>query len=63
MFGIIPINQNGLHEGIKRTLISGNACYHLVEMVLSSRFLSKNIKINIYLLIYLHTYLLTYSRE
>jgi hypothetical protein len=50
-------NQNSVHEEIKRSLISGNACYRLVENVLSSRFLSKN-KAK-----YLLTYLLTYSME
>jgi len=59
IFGIILINQNGFHEEIKVTLISGNVCYRLVGIVLSSRFLWKNTKINIYVLIYL----LTYSRE
>jgi len=50
IFGIILTNQNGVHEEIKRTLISGNACYHLVEIVLLARFLSNNTKINMYLL-------------
>jgi hypothetical protein len=36
-------NQNLIHEEIKRRLNSGNACY-----LLSSRLLSKNIKIRIY---------------
>jgi hypothetical protein len=33
---------------IKRTLNSGNACYHSVQKLMSSRLLSKNIKIRIY---------------
>jgi hypothetical protein len=33
---------------IKRRLNSGNACYHSVQNLLSSRLLSKNIKIRIY---------------
>jgi hypothetical protein len=41
-------NQNLIHEEIKRRLNSGNACYHSVQKLLSSRLLSKNIKIRIY---------------
>jgi hypothetical protein len=33
---------------IKRRLSSGNACYHSVQSLLSSRLLSKNLKIRIY---------------
>ena len=33
---------------IKSRLRSGNACYHSVQNVLSSRLLSKNLKIKIY---------------
>jgi hypothetical protein len=33
---------------LKRRLNSGNACYHSVQNVLSSRLLSKNIKIRAY---------------
>jgi hypothetical protein len=36
------------HEEIKRRLNSGNACYHSVQKLLSSRLLSKNVKIRIY---------------
>ena len=35
-------------EEIKSRLKSGNACYHSVQNLLSSRLLSKNLKINIY---------------
>jgi hypothetical protein len=35
-------------EEIKRRLNSGIACYHLVQNLLSSRLLSKNLKIRIY---------------
>jgi hypothetical protein len=35
-------------EEIKRTLNSGNAFYHSVQNLLSSRLLSKNVKIRIY---------------
>jgi hypothetical protein len=40
--------QNLIQEEIKRRLNSGNACYHSVQNLLSSRLLSKNIKIRIY---------------
>ena len=35
-------NQNSIQEEIKRRLKSGNACYHSVQNLLSSRLLSKN---------------------
>jgi hypothetical protein len=38
-------NQNLIQEEIKRRLISGNASYHSVQDLLSSRLLSKNLKI------------------
>jgi hypothetical protein len=41
-------NQNLIQEEIKRRLNFGNACYHVVQNLLSSRLLSKNIKIRIY---------------
>jgi hypothetical protein len=37
-----------IQEEIKRRLDSGNACYHSVQNLLSSRLLSKNLKIRIY---------------
>jgi hypothetical protein len=37
-----------IQEEIKRRLNSGNACYHSVQNLLSSRLLSKNVKIGIY---------------
>jgi hypothetical protein len=42
------INKNWIEEKIKRRLNSGNACYHLVQNLLSSRLLLKNSKIRIY---------------
>jgi hypothetical protein len=39
-------NQNLIREEIKRRLNSGNACYHSVQNLLSSRLLSRNIKID-----------------
>jgi hypothetical protein len=41
-------NQNLIQEEIKRRLNSGNAHYHSVQNLLSSRLLSKNLKIRIY---------------
>jgi hypothetical protein len=41
-------NQNLIQEQIKRRLNSGNACYHSVQKLLSSRLLCENIKIRIY---------------
>jgi hypothetical protein len=41
-------NQNLIQEEIKRRLNSGDACYHSVQNLLSSRLLSKNVKIRIY---------------
>jgi hypothetical protein len=37
-----------IQEEIKRRLNSDNACYHSVQNLLSSRLLSKNIKLRIY---------------
>jgi len=46
--GTILTNQNSVAEEIKSRLKSRNACYHLVQNLLSSRLLSKNLKIKIY---------------
>jgi hypothetical protein len=46
--GTTVTNQNLFQEEIKRRLNSGNACYHSVLKILSSRLLSKNLKIRIY---------------
>jgi hypothetical protein len=35
-------------EDVKRRLNSGNACYHSVQNLFSSRLLSKNVKVRIY---------------
>jgi hypothetical protein len=40
-------NQNMIQEEIKWRLNSGNACYHSIQNVLSSRLLSKKVKIRI----------------
>jgi hypothetical protein len=46
--GTTLTNQNSIHEEIKSRLKSGNACYHSLQNPLSSRLLSKNVKIKIY---------------
>jgi hypothetical protein len=46
--GTTERNQNLIQEDIKRRLNSGNACYHSVQSLLSSRLLTKNVKIRIY---------------
>jgi hypothetical protein len=50
-------NQNVIQEEIKRRLNSGNACYHSVQNLLSSRLLSKNVKMRIYQIIILYVVL------
>ena len=58
--GTTLTNQNSIAEEIKSRLRSGNACYHSVLNLFSSRLLSKNLKIKIYrtviLPIVLHAY-------
>jgi len=46
--GTTLTNQNFIQEEIKSRMKSGNACYHLVQNLLSSSLLSKNLKIKIY---------------
>jgi hypothetical protein len=46
--GTTVTNPNLIQEEIKRRLNSGNACYHSVQNLLSSRLLSRNLKIRIY---------------
>ena len=46
--GTTLTNQNSIPEEIKSRLKSGIACYYLVQNFLSSRLLSKNLKIKIY---------------
>ena len=45
--------QNSIAEEIKSRLRSGNACYHSVQNLLSSRLLSRKLKIKIYRIIIL----------
>ena len=42
------MNQNYTQEEIKSRMKEGNGCYNLVQNLLSSSFLSHNIKIKIY---------------
>jgi hypothetical protein len=44
-FGTTVTNQNLIQKETKRRLNSGNACYHSVQNLLSSRLLSKTLKI------------------
>jgi hypothetical protein len=46
--GTTLTDQNCIHEDIKSRLNSGNACYHSVQSLLSSRLLSSNVKVKIY---------------
>ena len=50
--GTTITNQNAIQEEIKSRLRSGNACYYSVQNLLSSRLLSKNLKIKIYCLLF-----------
>jgi hypothetical protein len=46
--GTTLTNQNNIHDEIKSRLNSGNACYYSVQNLMSSRLISKNLKIKIY---------------
>jgi hypothetical protein len=46
--GTMITNQNLIQKEIKRRLNSGKACYHSVQNLLSSRLLSKKLKIKIH---------------
>jgi hypothetical protein len=46
--GTTLTDQNLIQEEIRRRLDSGNACYHSVQNLLSSRLLSRKVKIRIY---------------
>ena len=62
-------NQNSIPEEIKSGFGSGNACCHSVQNLLSSRLLSKNLKIKIYrtiilpVVLYGETWSLTLRKE
>jgi hypothetical protein len=59
--GTTVANQNLIYEEIKRRLNSGNACYHSVQNLLSSRLLPKNLKIRTYKTIILPVVLYGYE--
>jgi hypothetical protein len=46
--GTTLTNQNGIHDKIKSSLNSENSCYYSIQNLLSSRLISKNLKIKIY---------------
>jgi hypothetical protein len=46
--GATLTDQNSIQEEIKSRLKLGNACYYSVQNLLSSRLLSRNLKIKIY---------------
>jgi hypothetical protein len=45
--GTTLTDQNFMNEEVKMRLNSGNACYHSVQSLLSSRLLSMNVKLKI----------------
>jgi len=55
--GTTLTNQNSIQEEIKSRLKLGNAYYYSVQNLLSSRLLSKNLKIKIYRTIILPVFL------
>jgi sorting nexin-29 len=59
--GTIVTKENLTQEEIKRSVNSGNACYHSVQNLSSSRLLSANVKIKIYKSIIIRVVL--YQRE
>jgi hypothetical protein len=46
--GMTLTNQNDIHDEIKSRLNSGNVCSYSAQYLLSSRIISKNLKIKIY---------------
>ena len=46
--GVTVTNTNDIREEIKRRINMGNACYYSLEKILSSRLLSKKLKVNTY---------------
>jgi hypothetical protein len=47
-FGTTLMNQNSIQEEVKNRLKLENVCYYSVQNLLSSRLLSKNLKIRVY---------------
>ena len=46
--GVTVTNTNDIREEIKRRINMGNACYYSLEKILSSRLLSKKLKVETY---------------
>ena len=46
--GVTVTNTNDIREEIKRRINMGNACYYSLEKILSSRLLSKKLKVKTY---------------
>ena len=46
--GVTVANTNDIREEIKLRINMGNACYYLLEKILSSHLLSKKLKVNTY---------------
>ena len=44
--GVMVTNTNDIREEIKRTINMGNVCYYSLEKILSSRVLSRKLKVN-----------------
>jgi hypothetical protein len=59
--GTTLTDKNCIHEEIKSRLNSGNACYHSVQSLLSSRLLSRNVKVKLYKTIILSVVLYGYE--
>jgi hypothetical protein len=61
MYRTTLTDQNHMHEEIKNGLNLGNACYHSVQSLLSSRLLYRNLKVKIYRTIILRVVLYRYG--
>jgi hypothetical protein len=51
--GTTLTNQNDIYDEMKSRLNSGNACYYSIQTLLTSRLISKNLKIKIYITVIL----------
>jgi hypothetical protein len=54
--GTTLTNQNDIHDEIKSRLKSGNACYYSVQNLLSSRLISKNLRLKYTKLLFYQLY-------
>ena len=59
--GSLVTNQNSIQSEIKCKLKAGNSSYYSVQTLLSSRLLSKNLKIKIYKIVILPVVLYGYE--